>query len=759
MHRIATIACVLLAASCAATAAAAGPGTVLVEAEAFEHIGGWKVDQQFMDEMGSPYLLAHGLGVPVADANTTVAFPAGGSYDVYVRTRDWVAPWGAPGAPGRFKLHVAGKPLEVTFGTEGAAWHWQEGGTVTVPAGEVRLALDDLTGFEGRCDAVCFVPAGEPAPPDDLAELTELRRKLGTVQDAPEEVGRFDLVVVGGGIAGTCATLSAARLGLKVALIQDRPVLGGNNSGEVRVWLQGHTNFEPYPRIGDLVRELEPARRSHGPTGNTKGLYEDDRRIELVRSQENVSLHLGWRGNAVETADGRIVAVIAQHIRSGKRRRFEARLVADCTGHGVIGALAGADYDMTEKGHMGRSNLWNIADTGKPTSFPRCPWALDLSNKPFPKRLGVWFWESGFNKDPFAHGERIRDNNFRAMYGAWDALKNVHGKYPTHKLVWAAYIAGTRESRRLLGDVILTRKHVLGKHDWPDACVPSTWSIDLHLPDKRYVKGFEDRPFISRAHFTHFKGPAWIPYRCLYSRNVGNLFMAGRDISVTHDALGSTRVMRTGGMMGEVVGMAASICKEYDTTPRGVYSDHLAQLKALLAKGVGSKPWRGGSGGHGRAAAVKLPEWVAKAGRNLAPAAKVAASSRYDEAKYAPSNVNDGKADINDRDARWVSARKMPAWLELAWDEPVTIAGLRMVNGYVQGSKHVWPIHDFVFQAHDGTDWVDIPATKTAGNKDCHWHKQFEPVTTRRLRLHVTAGHLDTARVYELEAYAPRARP
>jgi len=745
-----------LALLCPAIAVGAGAGgMVFVEAEAFARLGGWVVDQQFMDEMGSPFVLAHGLGVPVADANTTVRFPAGGTYRVWVRTRDWVAPWKAPGAPGRFEVRVGGKVLGKTFGTEGAGWHWQDGGTVEVSEGPVLVELHDLAGFEGRCDAICFVPAGGERPPDDVKALTALRRKLGVLSEKPKEAGSYDLVVVGGGIAGTCASLSAARLGLKVALIQDRPVLGGNNSSEVRVWLHGGTNYEPYPRLGDLVRELEPARRSHGSTGNVAALYEDENRIALVQAEKNVSLFLGWRGNAVEKQAGRITAVLAQHIRTADRLRFEAKLVADCTGHGVIGALAGADYDLTQKGHMGRTNLWNIADTGAPVSFPRCPWAWDMSNKPIPSRLGTWFWESGFNRDPFAEGERIRDNNFRGMYGAWDALKNVQGKYPNHKLVWAAYIAGPRESRRLTGDVVLTDKDVLTRREFPDACFPTDWSIDLHLPDPRYNKGFEDDPFISRAHFTHFPKPYWVPYRCLYSRNVPNLFMAGRDISVTHEALGTIRVMRTCGLMGEVVGMAASICKQYNTTPRGVYRDQLAQLQALLAKGVGKKPWTGPHGSTRAAGGpVKItpPVWLKAAGANLARAAKVTVASHYDEKKYPARFVNDGKPGV-DSDARWVSARTVPTWVELAWDTPRTIDAVRLLSGYKQGARLVWPLHDFVLQAHDGSAWQDIPATRTKGNTKPHWHVRFPPVTTRRLRLYVTAGYQDTARIFELEAY------
>ena len=208
---------------------------VFLEAEQFADFGGWNLDQQFMDQMGSPYLLAHGLGVPVADAKTQIEFPSAGIYRVWVRTRDWVAPWNAPGAPGRFQLLINGVPLGETFGTKGAAWQWHDGGTVRVDT-KATVALHDLTGFEGRCDAVLFCKDIGFEPSNQLEPLTRFRRKLLGLPNQPANGGSFDLVVIGGGFAGTCAALSAARNGLKVALIQDRPVLGGNASSEVRVW-------------------------------------------------------------------------------------------------------------------------------------------------------------------------------------------------------------------------------------------------------------------------------------------------------------------------------------------------------------------------------------------------------------------------------------------------------------------------------------------------------------------------------------------
>jgi hypothetical protein len=239
-----------------------------------------------------------------------------------------------------------------------------------------------------------------------------------------------------------------------------------------------------------------------------------------------------------------------------------------------------------------------VGESAEDVPFPRCPWALDLSNQPFPGRsktkpdtlkLGGWYWESGFDRDPINEMEYIRDWNFRAMYGAWDAMKNVDKVLPKHRLNWAAYILGKRESRRLMGDVVLTVDDLKQGRKFPDGCVPSGWKVDLHLPDKRYDKQFDGNAFISKASYETYPLPFWLPYRCLYSRNISNLFMAGRDISVTHEALGGVRVMRTCGCMGEIVGMAASVCKKHGAKPRAVYEQYLSELQDIMRRGAGKQ--------------------------------------------------------------------------------------------------------------------------------------------------------------------------
>ena len=738
-------------------------GDVLLETEHFADYGGWLHDAQFMDQMGSPFLLAHGLGVPVKDAVTTLKAEPG-KYRVWVRTRDWVADWNAKGAPGRFQLLIDGKPLETVFGTEGREWHWQDGGTVGIRRVETPIALHDLTGFEGRCDAILFSRDLDFIPPNDLESLAEFRRQLLGFPETPEFAGKFDLVVVGGGIAGICSAVSAARNGVKVVLIQDRPVLGGNNSSEVRVWLQGARNLEPYPHLGNVVMELEQQRAAHyGPT-NTADLYEDEKKLALVRAEENITLVLECRVNDIVMEGNNIVGVIGQATRTGRNYRFDGRLFADCTGDGCLGLIAGADSEVTYDGHMGPCNLWNVVETDSPTPFPRCPWAFDLTDKPFPGRvnvdvlqLGGWYWESGFYHDPIGKAEYIRDTNFRAAYGAWDALKNVDGVLPNHKLNWMAYVAGKRESRRLMGDIVLSKKDLLESVKFDDAFVPTGWQIDLHLPDLRYDKGFEGDEFIAVAHYTDYPKPYWVPYRCFYSRNIDNLFMAGRDISVTHEALGATRVMRTGGCMGEVVGMAASLCVAHDTTPRGVYQNHLAELKALVVKGVPHSPdflpvVTASQVQHHVTIALKQPEWLKTAGENFAPRAKTTVSCGTKSGLVA--NLNDEKYNINDNSERWVSeASAGPIGIDFAWETPVTVNTMRIISGYHDGSDVVGAIGDFVLQYERDGQWVDLPGTKAVGNTAYDFQCKFDGITARQIRLLITKTQINIARLWEIEFY------
>ncbi len=473
---------------------------LLVEAESFEGRGGWQLDTQFIREMGSPYLLAHGLGRPVEDAVAQVKFPQPGKYRVFVRTKDWVARWQAPGQPGKFQLLINGQPLKETFGTRGDEWFWHDGGIVEIDEVSVQLALHDLTGFDGRCDAIYFSTEGT-APPNTSEPLADWRRKqLGLSAVASRREG-YDLVVIGGGYAGMGAAISAARMGCKVALLQDRPVLGGNGSSEVRVWAMGNIRRGRFPRIGEIIEEFaDHATKSPGRAEE----FGDDLKESIVRAESKIDLFLNHHAFAAHAENGQLLSVTAFNTRTSQQLEFFGKLFCDATGHGTIGFLAGADWEMEAEGRMGMSNMWTWDETDMPTEFPRTPWALDLSMEDFPyprDHHGQWFWESGFDKDAVGDAEGIRDHNLRAVFGAFNAMKNRDGaaEHRNAILTWVAYIGGPRESRRLLGDVVLTQEDIVSKRDFPDGFVPSTWSIDLHYPKQEYAQKFADNPFISIA--------------------------------------------------------------------------------------------------------------------------------------------------------------------------------------------------------------------------------------------------------------------
>lgn len=576
--------------------------SLFVETESFEQKGGWVIDQQSMDVMGSPYLLAHGMGIPVDDASMTLTFPKKGKYHVFVRTRNWTAPWSKVAA-GQFEIWIGGKPLKKKFGNKKPDWSWVEGGTVTINELENTILLHDLTGFDGRCDAIYLTMDKTDIPPANGMELEAFRVKSLGIDKKPTE-RKFDFVIIGGGMSGTCAAISAARLGVKVALIQNRPVLGGNNSSEVRVHLGARINLEPYPALGDLVNEIGPEK---GGNAQPKDYYEDDKKLKAVLAEKNISLFLNYHANELETENGKIVKVIAENIETGERQAFAAPLFADCTGDGTIGYLAGAEYmsgresrdrfneatapEIADDLTMGLSVQWFSEKQHEPSSFPDIKWGLPWSeDKSFSITRGDWNWETGMGKDMIRDTESIRDYGLLVVYSNWSYLKNHYSgkaRFENEKLNWVAYVGGKRESRRLVGDYILTENDLRDQNFLADGTAPTSWTIDLHYPDPENLKKFDGEAFRSIA--KHIKiYPYPIPFRCLYSKNIDNLMMAGRNISVSHVALGTVRLMRTGGMMGEVIGMAASICKEKKVQPREIYEQHFSDLEKHMIKGVGN---------------------------------------------------------------------------------------------------------------------------------------------------------------------------
>lgn len=562
---------------------------ILIEAESFNQKGGWLVDQQFVEQMGSPYLLAHGLGEPVENASTTFTIPEEGKYHIWVRTKNW-----APGdwqAPGRFFLGLNDNQFSTELGTE-EGWNWQYVGNEKLSQGNHQLSLVDVTGFDGRCDAI-YLSQSKKTPPSDLQTMSEWRLQVLQLPAAPEDVKHYDFVVVGGGIAGCAASISAAEQGMKVALIHDRPVLGGNASGEIRVHTLGiYGHFERILRMLDT---------EHYPNGDPKAKEEDKKRLRNVRKYENIDLYLNWRAYDAVAENNVVQYIDARHTSNGERMRVKAPYFADCTGDGWIGFWSGAEFmygreSVDEYGEewdkhgelwspkradnfvMGSSVLWRSHQLDYAYEFPEVPWALEVAED-YAARKGEWQWEFSRNDlHQIEDAEYIRDHMLKAIYGSFYNEKQKPGN-DSLALSWVSHLVGKRESRRLVGDHIYNFNDVRDQVKFPDSVVVEKRAVDVHYQQNLLEP--EKPDFLSEALFYRID-KYYVPYRSLYSKNINNLFMAGRCFSTTHIGLGGPRVMRTTGQMGAAVGYAASVCKKYKVTPREVYQKHLQEYMDLV---------------------------------------------------------------------------------------------------------------------------------------------------------------------------------
>ncbi len=411
----------------------------------------------------------------------------------------------------------------------------------------------------------------------------------------------FDLVVVGGGLAGVCAAVTAARHGVKTALVQDRPVLGGNASTEIRVPPVGATqcNFA-YSRETGLIEEFFLNNLARNPTWSPEGWNLE---LEsLVRNEPNLDLFLNCAVNDLVTSasersptdplNHRVTSVSAYCALAETKHIFHAPYFVDCSGDGVVGALAGAAFrvgvearsefnesmcpDEPSRDTMGMSLHMHARDAGRPMPFVKPAWVgLELGAEDFgpyrpvcdnffPDTGGFWWLEWGGELDTVHDTLKIKDEVQRITLAVWDYLKNrspLAEKLTTYELDWMGAVPGKRESRRFEGDHLLTMGDIDGQAHFEDAVAYGGWGFDHHPPG-----GFHDKENPSTHRY--LRGPHNVPLRSLYSRNIENLFLAGRNLSASHYALSSTRVMLTCAQLGEAVGMAAAHAVRLGCEPR-----------------------------------------------------------------------------------------------------------------------------------------------------------------------------------------------
>ena len=406
-----------------------------------------------------------------------------------------------------------------------------------------------------------------------------------------------DFCIVGGGMAGLLAAISAARHGAKVVLMQDRPVLGGNASSEVRMWIRGaHGGLN---RETGILEEIELENLYRNPTLNFS--VWDSILYEKAMQEENITLLMNCSCMDAQTEQGKVVSVTGWQLTTYTFYTVKAGLFADCSGDSILAPLTGALYRVgreaadefdesiepvtADKKTMGMSCLMQARQTDKKSEFIPPAWAYRYeTDQDLPQRdhdmyhCGTNFWwiELGGEDDSIHDTEKVKDELLKIAFGVWDHIKNRgdHGA-DNWELEWVGFLPRKRESRRYVGDYTLSQKDVESGGKFADIAAYGGWSMDDHNP-----AGFrhEGEPTI----YHDAPSPYGIPYRCFYSKNIENLFFAGRNISVTHAALSSTRVMATCAIIGQAVGTAAAICVQKNIMPRGVYEAEMELLQSRL---------------------------------------------------------------------------------------------------------------------------------------------------------------------------------
>ena len=415
-------------------------------------------------------------------------------------------------------------------------------------------------------------------------------------------VHNTDVCVVGGGIGGMFTAISAARHGAKVVLMQDRPVLGGNASSEIRMWISGAgTRVRDLQETG-IMEELQLENMHRNPRRNFTTW--DALLYEMVRFEPNIELLLNCTCCDAAMDGSRIESVRGFQLTTYKWHEVHAKIFVDSSGDSILAPLTGAEYkvgreakseyneefglEQADNHTMGMSILIQCRETDHPISYTPPAWAYDfpdddaMNNKPHDLHAinTNFYWvELGGMQDSIGDTEEVRDELLKIAFGVWDHMKN-HGDHGAKNwdLEWIGFLPGKRESRRYVGDYVLTQHDVENCTPFVDTIAYGGWQIDNHLPG-----GFRmDAKGGAHLQKRRLSEPYPIPFRSLYSHNIENLMFAGRNISASHVAFSSTRVMGTIGLLGQAAGTGAAIAVHHDLTPRQACQQYITEIQDTL---------------------------------------------------------------------------------------------------------------------------------------------------------------------------------
>lgn len=641
-------------------------------------------------------------------------------------------------------------------------------------------------GAQGAIAASMIPLVGTASPPAKETSTSLLENGSQETQGNPEQwhqmgTGKrphpdrnktleYEVVIIGGGAAGICAAVAAARNGAKTILVQDRPVLGGNASSEIRVHLNGVNHLEDgHPeRETGIIEEFLLLNRFQNPQESFT--VWDHVLYDFVTREPNLDLLLNTSAMRANTSNGKIVSAYCYQLTTELEFTIIGKQFIDCSGDGLLAATSGALYrtgreaasEFNEKyapeeadgWQMGGTVLLSSKDMGRPIPFEPPSFVLKYDaekshkgRKLIPFVEGFWWVELGSEDDIIADYEDNRHKLMGYAYGVWDHVKNS-GKFPEAEnfaLDWVCSLPGKRESRRFIGDFVLSEGDLLGNRHFEDAVAFGGWSLDEHNPGG--IENLAEPPSYFHERFAEVYQ---IPFRSLYSKNVSNLLFAGRNISQTHMALSSSRIMATCALEGQAVGTAAALCVKHDVLPRGISEKHINELQEQLMRDD-----------------AFIPKRSANDPKDLAKKASLifASSTLSGDAKLLTNGLS---RDIDGKIHHWQSDR-LPAEVQMEWENSVSLSTVELKcdtnvkrnimmrkdssnEGIYRNNIPEELMKSLELEARINGEWINLGAIEN--NKTRLVKFKFDKVKTTavRIRLKETYGH-ENAKLFEVRAY------